>query len=120
VPPTPIYAESATRHTGVATTRRSLTHRGDWNADTNDLTWINFWWALGLYAPIKKGIQGGEATYNRGSLQVDNIYVSSTLQHLEYTMVPIDEGVSGADHKALLLQIPKTEMGIGPMPIQKH
>ncbi len=93
---------------------------GDWNADTNDPTWKRFWWEIGLYAPIKKGNQEVEATYNRGSLQVDNIYVSPTLRHLEYTMVPINKGVSGADHKALLLQVPKTEMGIGPMPIQKY
>jgi len=51
----------------------------NWNNDTAAAQWKRFWNDLGLYEPVKKGGGGPEATYNRGILQVDNIYVSPLL-----------------------------------------
>ena len=52
---------------------------GNWNNDTAAAQWKWFWNDLGLYEPAKKGGGGPEATYNRGTLQVDNIYISPLL-----------------------------------------
>jgi len=89
---------------------------GDWNDDTAAAQWKCFWTDLGLYEPAKKGGGGPEATYNRGTLQVDNIYVSPLLWQLEFEVLPITEGVCGADHKALIFQIPWQALGIGQLP----
>jgi len=75
---------------------------------------------LGLYEPVKKGGMGPENTYNRGSLQVDNIYVSPLLRQFEFEVIPTTEGVCGADHKALIFQIPRQALGIGQLPQQKY
>jgi len=61
---------------------------------------------------------GPENTYNRGSLQVDNIYVSLLLRQFEFEVLLITEGVCGADHKALIFQIPRQALGIGQLPQQ--
>jgi len=75
---------------------------GDWNDDTAAVQWERFWNDLGLYEPEKKGGGGPKATYNRGLLQVDNIYILPLLQQFQFEVLPITKGVCGADHKALL------------------
>jgi len=75
---------------------------------------------LGLYKPIQKGGKGPENTYNRGSLQVDNIYISPLLRQFEFEVLPITDGVCGADYKALIFQIPRQALGIGQLPQQKY
>jgi len=63
---------------------------------------------------------GPENTYNRGSLQVDNIYVLPLLRQFEFEVLLTTEGVCGADHKALIFQIPRKALGIGQLPQQKY
>jgi len=93
---------------------------GDWNDDTAAAQWTRFWTEIGLYEPAKKGGRGPESTYNRGSLQVDNIYVLPLLREFEFEIIPITEGVCGADHKAVIFQIPREALGIDQLPQQKY
>jgi len=54
----------------------TLIIRGDWNDNMATTQWTHLWTEeLGLYKPTKKGGMGPENMYNRGILQVDNIYV---------------------------------------------
>jgi len=90
---------------------------GDWNADTTHSTWKKFWSNLGLYEPRKGGHGRPEATYNR---QVDTLYVSPQLGSLEFEVIPISEGICGMDHKALLIRVPKSILGMGHLPQQQY
>jgi len=51
---------------------------------------------------------------------VDTLYVSPQLRSLEFDVIPISEGICGADHKALLIRIPKSILGMGHLPQQQY
>jgi len=51
---------------------------------------------------------------------VDNIYVSPLLRQFEYKIIPITEGVYGANHKAVIFQIPRQALGIDQLPQQRY
>jgi len=55
----------------------------------------------------------GKRSYNQGCNQIDVIYVSPLLKEFEYELKEIDEGICGADHRAMILAIPTQALGIG-------
>jgi len=51
---------------------------------------------------------------------VDNIYVLPLPRQFEFEVLLVTDRICGADHKALIFQIPRQALGIDQLPQQKY
>jgi len=86
---------------------------GDWNDDTTTLEWQSLWTELGLTPLEALSGSASQATYVRGTKQLDTIYVSPLLAQAPGGFLSQADAVLGADHSALWLDIPNTILSLG-------